>query len=204
MKKLLVSLGILSMILFLNTCAAPAPEEVPDYLQLMQEAAVTGDLEAGRQAARERNTWLDRQSSREERIDFDQLFLLSRLIEGEAGEARFSDEMRMCVGEVALNRVLSPEFPNSLAEVVYQPGQYRCVSQPEFKDGILPGKVSVRVALRLLQGERMLEPQVLYQSVFPLGPVYAQFYDSVDMRVTYFCESVNRDLYEVPAEAADL
>lgn len=195
MRKLLALLSALIMALGLSTCAHMKPAAPPDYLGRMAEAALAGDTEAGRQIAAERDAWLDSLGSAEARIDFDELFLLSRLIEAEAGEDRFSDELRLCVGEVALNRVASPEFPDTLEDVIYQPGQYLSVSQPEFRDGLLPRKASVRAALRLLQGERMLAPQVLYQSHVRLGPIFARFYDSIDMRTTYFCESVNRKLY---------
>lgn len=52
--------------------------------------------------------------------------LLARAINGEArGE---SYEGQVAVGAVILNRVNSPEFPNTLAGVIYQPGAFTAVS----------------------------------------------------------------------------
>lgn len=42
----------------------------------------------------------------------------------EAGGDACSDECRMYVGDVILNRVDDPRFPNTLAEVLTAPGQY--------------------------------------------------------------------------------
>ena len=196
MKKLLVLLSALGTMFLLSTCAFAPKEAVPDYLGMLLDAAVTGNREAGLQAAQARNEYLDAVHSQEPRVDFDELMLLSRLIEAEVGETRFSDQVRLWVGEIALNRVASPEFPDTLEEVVFQPGQFRSASQPEFRDGLLPRRASVRAALCLLLGQRQLAPQVLYQANYRLGPVYTQFYDSSENQVLYFCESVNRSLYE--------
>lgn len=199
MKKLLALLSALVLCFSLSTCAY-TEEMVPDYLDLLLEAAVTGDGEAGRLAAAERNAYLDRCRSAEPRVDFDDLMLLARLIQAEAGDSRYSDEMRLCVGEVVLNRVASPEYPDTLEEVIFQKGQYRYTEEPEFRDGLLPSRASAQAALRLLLGERMMEPQVLFQSDYRIGPVYARFFDRLT-GYTYFCESMRRDLYPSASDA---
>lgn len=37
-------------------------------------------------------------------------------------------EGQVAVAEVIINRVLSPNFPNTVADVIYQPGQFACAS----------------------------------------------------------------------------
>ena len=166
-----------------------------DYLGIMQRAAACGDLDAGRAAAKCRNDWLDLSGSEEPRLDFDELLLLSRLIAHEAGSSRLSIEWKMRVGEVALNRVASPEFPNSLEEVVFQPGQYEGVDCPAFRELTDPDPDSVTAALRLLRGERLMEPAVVFQANFRQGSaVYYQLYDRL-YGDTYFCLSSHPELY---------
>ena len=55
----------------------------------------------------------------------DDLYELSHIINAEAGDAACSDELRIAVGSVVLNRVASDLFPDTVYEVVHQEGQYR-------------------------------------------------------------------------------
>lgn len=50
------------------------------------------------------------------------IYLLSWLIESEAGQEEYVG--KLAVGAVALNRVGSPEYPNSLPEVIYELGYF--------------------------------------------------------------------------------
>lgn len=206
MKKLVCFAAALVLSLFLNTCAYAQEPPEPDYLAAMAQAAEEGDLETGLEAERLREEQLARLAGEDPEaesgtpVSFEELLLLSRLIYSEAGSNWLSDEFRMCVGEVALNRVESPEFPDSLKEVVYQEGQYEGVNTEEFKSS-LPSKECVAVALRLLLGERMLEKQVVFQANFRQGTVYATFSDRV-LGHTYFCESPNLELYSQPEAPA--
>lgn len=52
------------------------------------------------------------------------LDLLARIINAEAGCDWIPDWVQRMVGSVVLNRVNSEHFPNSIREVIYQPGQY--------------------------------------------------------------------------------
>ena len=101
------------------------------YLGEMTEAAAAGDIAAGREAERSRNAALEAGGSGSP-LSFDDLWLLSRVIDGMAGSDWLTDDFRMCVGEVVLNRVASPEFPNTIRDVVYQRGQYAVVNTARF------------------------------------------------------------------------
>lgn len=209
MKRVLALLSAMLLCLCLTTCAF-AEEPVPDYLALMEEAAVKGDTKAGLEAENARNAIIVENGSGETKVSFDELFLLSKLIYSEAGGYWLSDELRFCVGEVVMNRVASPEFPNSIEEVIYQEGQYDKVCTEEFRLYTLPSASCVDVAMRLLLGERMMEPQVVFQANFRMGEVYSVFCDRL-LGYTYFCESPNIELYteekapsEKPVQAVSL
>ena len=119
MKKLLFSLIMLPLLLLFGSCVPVARPE-PDYREMVIRAAAEGEAEAGREA---RDFWaaqLRVQRSPLPCPDFDELLLLARLIQTEAGDSRLPEAWRLCVGEVALNRVASPEFPDTLPEVLAQ------------------------------------------------------------------------------------
>ena len=101
----------------------------------------------------------------------------------------------MCVGEVVLNRVASPEFPDSIHDVVYEPGQYQEVDTFEFAYVLMPTEECVNTARRLLEGERLMEPWVVFQANFVQGGgVYSAYFDS-ELGYTYFCSSMHPELY---------
>jgi len=52
----------------------------------------------------------------------DELALLAALIQAEAGNQPY--EGQVAVGAVVMNRVKSPRYPNTIAEVIYAPGQF--------------------------------------------------------------------------------
>ena len=56
--------------------------------------------------------------------------LLARLINGEArGESYIG---QVAVGAVIMNRVKDPSFPNTIAGVIYQKGQFSCITDGQF------------------------------------------------------------------------
>lgn len=114
------------------------------------------------------------------------LDLLARLIHAEAGCNWMTDELQMSVGNVVLNRVSDDRFPNTIGEVIYQKGQYACI-----KNGMIdnkPSEQAVNNARRLLEGERVLPENVIWQSEFPQGDtVYKTYPDEILGNTTYFC-----------------
>ena len=165
------------------------------YLTEMYNAAVSGDVETGRAAQRNRDELIEREGSGQAVIAFDDLYLLSRLICSEAGCDWLSQDFRMCVGEVVMNRVASPEYPDTLREVVYQKGQYSTVSAPGF-ESLVPTEECVDVALRLLRGERKMVESVVFQSNTIQGELFTMYTDRT-LGNTYFCLSENQDLYPI-------
>lgn len=194
MKKLFSVLFLLALLGFLSGCAMPAKPE-PDYRALLIRAAVHGDTQGGRLAAEARNARLDELGSLDARVDFDELLLLSRYLTLRAGNERQSDTLRFCTGEVLLNRVASPEFPDTLAEVLGQEGEYPETQTADFA-ALLPSRPCAEAALELLLGRRLLDERAVYQCEgSPRGQVCAAFCDRW-YHTTYFCLSEHPELYE--------
>ena len=163
------------------------------YLLEMRNAAETVDTAAGRTAEQARSAALEA-GGEGEKIRFDDLLLLSRVLDAMAGSDWLTDDFRMCVGEVVLNRVASPEFPDTLYDVVYQRGQYTVVNTARFST-IVPRRECVDCALRLLLGERHMVPAVVYQADYLQGELFTMFPDR-QLGSTYFCLSSRLDLYQ--------
>ena len=190
--------NVLLAALLLGTAAPVRAEFRPevDYSARMIEAAQAGELGRGRTAQRERDEKITALGLDYKSVSFDELLLLSRLICVEAGSSWLDEHWKMAVGEVVLNRVASPEFPDTLQEVIAQPGQYHGPTE-EYLDHISPDRASVYAALKLLSGERVLNnPAVVFQSNAILGG--GVFLELRDERLgsTYLCYSSRMELYE--------
>ena len=188
-----------SIFRLMDNSPSPAPSYVVDmaayYLEDMIAAAEEGKVKSGRNAEENRNAAIDAAASDAQKISFDDLYLLARVIYSEAGSDWLDEEFRICVGEVVLNRVESPEFPDTIYDVVYQKGQYPVVNSAGFSS-MEPGEDCVNAALKLLQGERLMVPSVVYQSDSIQGELFSMY---SDMRLgnTYFCLSPNQELYPI-------
>lgn len=74
--------------------------------------------------------------------------LLARLVNSEARGEPY--EGKIAVAEVVLNRMESPEFPNSMRGVIYQDGQFQVVSNGSIYNS--PSETSVEAARQALAG----------------------------------------------------
>lgn len=90
--------------------------------------------------------------SGEEFYDPDTLYWLSRVISAESrGEPLVG---QIAVGNVALNRVASPSFPNTLYSVIFQPGQFEPVENGTIYQD--PYRLSVTAAKLCLEGAQVI------------------------------------------------
>lgn len=108
------------------------------------------------------------------------LEMLACVIYQEAGGDACTDETRRMVGEVVLNRVSDPRFPNSIKEVLTQKSQYgrfhwtgiiwpeRAAKEPEAVER------AYRCADLVFTQERLLPGDVVFQAEFIQGEVAAQ------------------------------
>lgn len=76
--------------------------------------------------------------------------LLARLINGEArGEPYIG---QVAVGAVIMNRVKDPSFPNTIAGVIYQKGQFSCVTDGQFDVAIEENSTVYKAAEDAMNG----------------------------------------------------
>lgn len=109
--------------------------------------------------------------------DYD-LYVLSHVIYGEASGCSW--DMLIAVGSVVLNRVYDSRYPDSIAGVVFQPGQYSCQSGGVFYRDT--DSICTEAAIFLLENGSQLPSYVIYQSQFVQG-------EGIYMTIgnTYFC-----------------
>lgn len=108
----------------------------------------------------------------------DELYCLAAAIYNEAGGDYASDDTRLIVGQVILNRVADPRFPNTIREVLEAPRQYGRFSEtgvafPERSKN--PGeKHAVERAWKLAEqllssNEPYCPTDIIWQAEFPQG-----------------------------------
>lgn len=120
----------------------------------------------------------------------EELEILAIIIYQEAGGDACSDDTRMKVGNVFLNRVDSPLFPDTFEEVALQDWQYGTLSQTGLK---WPDRANhdveqhaveraYDIAKRCLEEDRILPSNVVFQAEFEQGDGTYCYQDGF-----YFC-----------------
>lgn len=104
-----------------------------------------------------------------------ELEMMALVIYQEAGGDACSDETRLMVGQVVMNRVADSRFPNTIEEVLLQKSQYgrlhwtglvwpeRAAHEPEAVER------AYRCAEMVLNGEKLLPDDVCFQAEFRQG-----------------------------------
>lgn len=113
----------------------------------------------------------------------DDLYRMSHLIYGEAGNC--SREMMEAVGSVVLNRVSDDRFPDTLADVIFQPGQYACTWDGNYD--LTPSEEAVEAARFLLEEGSQLDSSVVWQAEFVQGEGIYKTVTSPWGSIMYFC-----------------
>ena len=108
----------------------------------------------------------------------DDLYNLSHLICGEAEGCSW--DMKISVGSVVLNRVANDRFPDTIAEVIFQPGQYSCTWDGNFYRE--PSEETIEAAEYLLENGTQIDESVVWQAEFVQGN---GVYDQIGNM--YFC-----------------
>ncbi|WP_099205799.1 cell wall hydrolase [Scatolibacter rhodanostii] len=113
------------------------------------------------------------------------LYWLSRVINAEAGSDWLQDTFQQDVGSVVLNRTKDSRYPNTVKDVIFQRGQYECVTNGSiYKE---PSAKSIANAKYILEKGSTLPKGVVGQSQFVQGTIYSTYYDRVLGTTTYFC-----------------
>ena len=111
------------------------------------------------------------------------LYILSHIISAEAGNC--SEDMMIAVGSVVLNRVKDERFPDSIEEVVFQPGQYSPTWNGTYYNE--PTDEAVEVAEMLLTDGSQIDESVVWQAEFVQGVGIYEVIDSPWGTKMYFC-----------------
>lgn len=93
------------------------------------------------------------------------LYYLTGALVGEC--QGYSWEHQVAVGSVVLNRVEHEEYPNTVKEVIHDPGQYACIKNGMFYRE--PTQRNENVAEYLLENGSQIPNNVIYQSTVPQG-----------------------------------
>lgn len=184
-----------------------------DYMQAMQRALNDGSpyaLQVGAIYERQRNLKIDSLKLHQKKTSYftsyttaqqiknameadqrpkytqEDLDLLSRVIYAEVGCTWIPDWVQRMVGSVVLNRVNSSYYPNTIKEVIYQPGQY----SPTWDGSIYktPDSRTIANAKYVLEHGSICPANVTGQnSIITGGGVYQSYHDSVLGTTVYFC-----------------
>ena len=114
------------------------------------------------------------------------LDLLSRVIYAEVGCTWIPDWVQRMVGSVVLNRVNSPYYPDTIYDVIYQPGQYA----PTWDGSIhkTPDARTIENARYLLENGSICPENVVGQNSIVTGSgVYTSYQDPILGTTVYFC-----------------
>lgn len=114
------------------------------------------------------------------------LDLLSRVIYAEVGCTWIPDWVQRMVGSVVLNRVESDYYPDTIREVIYQPGQYA----PTWDGSIhkTPDARTIANARYVLEHGSVCPATVVGQNSIVTGSgVYTSYQDPVLGTTVYFC-----------------
>lgn len=112
----------------------------------------------------------------------EELEMLALVIYQEAGGDACSDSTRLMVGNVVMNRVADPRFPDTIEEVLLAKGQY---GRLHWTGLVWPARAELpqeahavarayECAERILSGERYLPEDVIFQSEYIQGEIVAE------------------------------
>lgn len=119
-------------------------------------------------------------------VSEDDIELLAKLITAEQGyvenyedEFEYEERAYLC-GSVVINRMKSEKFPNTLKEVISQPGQYQCVQNGHINKEY--DEIAWEIAEELLTVGTTVDETLVFQAEFPQG---SGTYRKIGN--TYFC-----------------
>lgn len=193
-RMALISVGI-ALLAVVFWPSEEAVTESEDYYEQSYTIEVEPNYEASLiQAVRNRDEYAGRIAAENTAYDYDDLLWLSKIMAAESGP-NWPDAFVMMIGEVVLNRVESPEWPNIVIDVLTDTNggvQYAPVYGGTW-DEIIPTEHQISLAMRLLDGERVLEDvDVVFQALQEQGDItVATYYDEDLNTTTYFCKEEN-------------
>ena len=114
----------------------------------------------------------------------DDLYCLAHIINAEAGDDNCTHEHRVAVGSVVLNRVAADDFPNTIRDVVFDPGQYSPTWNGSFEKE--PSQDSWDTAEFLLENGSQIPEDCIWQAEFKQGSGEWDHFKTI-YGITYIC-----------------
>lgn len=111
--------------------------------------------------------------------------LLCRLVMAENGSSWIPDWVQQATAQVVLNRVESPNYPDTIRGVIYQAGQYGPAVNGSIHN--TPSEKVKRNVQAALDGKSGVPSGVIGQSGFKQGKVWKEYHDAVLGATEYFC-----------------
>ena len=148
-------------------------DKVTEYVNVPQLVTVEVPVVVEKQIAVDRPIIAQDSAERWQGIDItpEDIELLARLAWREArGEGLLG--MRLVI-EVVLNRVLSEHFPNTILDVLYQPGQFAPSGGALELSDITPGESQYEAVRLAITETPILEPDVVF---FATTPLYGEIF----------------------------
>ena len=134
-------------------------------------------------------TYPERTSQGSLELSENDIYYLSQLVYAEAGASWLTDHHQQMVASVVINRINSPLYPNTLREVIAQPGQYQPYIDGTL-DGQYPDERTIRNTRYVVEHGPVCPPNVLTQSGFSYtyDGIYEIIYDPLGiLPPSYFC-----------------
>lgn len=187
----LAAVGVVLLVVAIWPSGDKEPVEESQEFYENYTTIIEPDYEASLiQAVRNRDEYAGRIAAENTDYDYDDLLWLSKIMAAESGP-NWPDAFTMMIGEVVMNRVESPDWPNSVLAVLTDRNggvQYAPVYGGTW-DEVIPTEHQIKLAMRLLDGERVInDKDVVYQALFEQGDVtVVTYYDSDLDTTTYFC-----------------
>ena len=187
--SVLVILGALAALMTIS-CQAVTYNPEEDYLDRMIECVISDRVADGRTYAEYRQRKIKELNLDYPEIEFDSLYWLAHGMYAEAGSYWIEDDFQKEVGSVILNRVNSPEFPDTCKSVILQKGQYAAwIKDKGAHKTITPDRRTVENAAWLLANGSVLPNTVVFQANFPQGSGIYKETEVKKLGTTYFCYS---------------
>lgn len=106
-------------------------------------------------------------------ITDEELDLLQRLVEAEAGAEPYLG--KVAVAAVVINRVLSPDFPNTVRDVIYQPNQFQPVKNGKINQ-VKPSEETISAVFAALKGVDPLRGSLYFYNPIISDPEWAKWH----------------------------
>ena len=182
---LIISVVVILLIVSVCVKCTHVDRDSAYYIDKMVEATVYGKYRAGVRASKRYNSMTDSY-----KIDFDDIYWLSRLVYAEVGADWMPDELQHQVASVVLNRVAHDYYADTVKDVIFEKinGVYQY--QPARSGSIKrnPNERAVRNALYVLINGSVFDDSVLTQGPYIYGDIHAVYRDPILGSVIYFCE----------------